>query len=78
MESDGIARDGIRRGDVVVVTGGGGVWPGLLPALRARRRQGGDLGSRCQARRGNLGKVKAEGGEAQFFKVDLSQTSGDR
>ena len=24
MDSDGIARDGIRRGDLVVVTGGGG------------------------------------------------------
>src|SRR4051812_38028473 len=76
MDSDGVARDGIRRGDVVVVTGGGG---GFGQAFCRRfARDGakvaiwdhdGKLGEQI------LQRIKAGGGEAKFFKADLSQPS---
>jgi 2-hydroxycyclohexanecarboxyl-CoA dehydrogenase len=74
MDSDGIARDGMRAGDVVVVTGGGG---GFGQAFCRRFARDGakvaiwdhdaTLGEEILAR------VKAEGGEAQFFRADLAQ-----
>jgi 2-hydroxycyclohexanecarboxyl-CoA dehydrogenase len=74
MDSDGVTRDGIRRGDVVVVTGGGG---GFGQAFCRRfARDGAKVAIwDHDTRLGEeiLGKVKAAGGEAQFFKADLSQ-----
>jgi len=74
MDSDGIARDGIRPGDVVVVTGGGG---GVGRAFTRRFALGGakiavwdvDAGMGEETVR----QVKAEGGEARFFRADLAQ-----
>jgi 2-hydroxycyclohexanecarboxyl-CoA dehydrogenase len=74
VASDGIVRDGIRPGDVVVVTGGGG---GFGQAFCRRfARDGAKVAIwDYDAKLGEeiLGKVKAEGGEATFFKVDLAQ-----
>jgi 2-hydroxycyclohexanecarboxyl-CoA dehydrogenase len=76
MTSDGIARDGIRPGEVVVVTGGGG---GFGQAFCRRfARDGAKVAIwDYDAKLGEaiLGKVKAEGGEARFFKVDLAQAA---
>ncbi|MFM1813981.1 MAG: hypothetical protein RLZ98_676 [Pseudomonadota bacterium] len=68
-----VIRDGIKPGDVVVVTGGGG---GFGRAFSKRFAKGGakiaiwdykeDLGEET------LKQVKAEGGTAHFMKVDLS------
>lgn len=68
-----VVRDGIKPGDVVVVTGGGG---GFGRAFSKRFAKGGakiaiwdykdDLGEET------LRQVKAEGGTAEFIKVDLA------
>lgn len=74
MEDDGIARDGIRPGDVVVVTGGGG---GFGNAFCRRFARGGakvavwDIDAKLGEE--TVRKVRVEGGEARFFKVDLAQ-----
>src|SRR4051812_30593580 len=74
MATDGITRDGIRPGDLVVVTGGGG---GFGQAFCRRfARDGAKVAIwDYDAKLGEeiLQKVKAEGGEAKFFKVDLAQ-----
>ena len=70
-----IARDGIKPGDVVVVTGGGG---GFGRAFTLRFAQGGakvavwerDAASGEETVR----QAKADGGEAHFIKVDLADS----
>src|SRR5262245_2096968 len=76
MAGDGIDRDGIKPGDAVVVTGGGG---GFGRAFCRRFARDGakvavwdvdaTLGEEA------VRDSKAEGGEARFFKVDLAQPS---
>ena len=70
---DGIARDGIKPGDVVVVTGAGGGFG------RAFCKRFGKAGAKvaaweinAQAGAETVSQVKANGGEARFFRVDLS------
>jgi NAD(P)-dependent dehydrogenase (short-subunit alcohol dehydrogenase family) len=74
MSNDGIARDGLRRDELVVVTGGGGGFG------RAFARRFAHDGARVavweiNAEAGNetVKQVEAEGGEARFFPVDLSR-----
>jgi NAD(P)-dependent dehydrogenase (short-subunit alcohol dehydrogenase family) len=70
---DGIARDGIKPGDVVVVTGGGG---GFGRAFCQRFARGGAKVALWEvnkdAGKETVRQVKAAGGEARFFPVDLS------
>jgi NAD(P)-dependent dehydrogenase (short-subunit alcohol dehydrogenase family) len=70
---DGIARDGIKPGDVVVVTGGGG---GFGRAFCQRFARGGAKVAvweiNRQAGDETVRQIKAAGGEARFFQVDLS------
>ena len=74
MQGDGVARDGIKPGDVVVVTGGGG---GFGRAFSRRFAHGGakvavwEIDSKSGEE--TISQIKAEGGEARFIKVDLSQ-----
>jgi NAD(P)-dependent dehydrogenase (short-subunit alcohol dehydrogenase family) len=75
MSDDGIARDGIRRGELVVVTGGGG---GFGRAFARRfARDGAKVAVwevNTEAGNETVKQVKAEGGEARFFQVDLSRS----
>jgi NAD(P)-dependent dehydrogenase (short-subunit alcohol dehydrogenase family) len=74
--ADGISRDGIRRGDTVVVTGGGG---GFGQAFCERFARDGakvavwdidaELGEDV------VRNVRAASGEARFFEADLAQPS---
>lgn len=70
---DGIARDGIKPGDVVVVTGGGG---GFGRAFAKRFARGGakvavwDINK--EAGEETARQAQAADGEARFFAVDLS------
>jgi NAD(P)-dependent dehydrogenase (short-subunit alcohol dehydrogenase family) len=73
---DGIVRDGIKPDDVVVVTGAGGGFG------RAFCQRFGRAGARVAAWEINLqagaetvAQVKAAGGEARFFQVDLSDAA---
>lgn len=74
MSGDGIERDGIRRGELVVVTGGGG---GFGRAFARRFAHDGAKVAvwEINAEAGNetVRQVKDEGGEAKFFQVDLSR-----
>ncbi len=76
MNGDGIVRDGIKPGDLVVVTGGGG---GFGRAFCRRFARGGakvavwDVDAKLGEE--TVRQVKGEGGEAQFFKVDLAQSA---
>jgi NAD(P)-dependent dehydrogenase (short-subunit alcohol dehydrogenase family) len=70
---DGIVRDGIKPGDVVMVTGAGGGFG------RAFCKRFGRAGAKVaaweinpQAGAETVAQVKAAGGEARFFPVDLS------
>jgi NAD(P)-dependent dehydrogenase (short-subunit alcohol dehydrogenase family) len=73
MSDDGIQRDGIKPGDVVVVTGGGG---GFGRAFCRRFARGGakvavwDVDTKAGEE--TVRQIQAEGGEASFFKVDLA------
>jgi 2-hydroxycyclohexanecarboxyl-CoA dehydrogenase len=73
---DGIVRDGIKPGDVVVVTGAGGGFG------RAFCKRFGRAGAKVavweinpQAGAETVAQVKAAGGEALFFQVDLSDAA---
>ncbi len=73
---DGILRDGIKPGDVVVVTGAGGGFG------RAFCKRFGRVGARVaaweinpQAGSETVSQVKSAGGEARFFQVDLSDAA---
>ena len=73
---DGIVRDGIKPGDVVVVTGAGGGFG------RAFCKRFGRAGAKVAAWEVNakageetVAQVKAAGGEARFFQVDLSDAA---
>jgi NAD(P)-dependent dehydrogenase (short-subunit alcohol dehydrogenase family) len=73
MAGDGIARDGIKPGDPVVVTGGGGGFG------RAFCRRFAHDGARVAVwdidpalGEETVGLVQAEGGEARFFRADLA------
>jgi NAD(P)-dependent dehydrogenase (short-subunit alcohol dehydrogenase family) len=76
MNSDGIARDGIKPGDLVVVTGGGG---GFGRAFCRRFARGGarvavwevDTASGEETAR----LAREDGGQATFRKVDLAQAA---
>lgn len=74
MSNDGIVRDGIRRGELVVVTGGGG---GFGRAFARRfARDGAKVAVweiNAEAGKETVKQVQAEGGEATFFPVDLSR-----
>jgi NAD(P)-dependent dehydrogenase (short-subunit alcohol dehydrogenase family) len=74
MQGDGVARDGIKPGDVVVVTGGGG---GFGRAFSRRFARGGAKVAVWEVDSNNgeetVSQIKAEGGDARFIKVDLSQ-----
>jgi NAD(P)-dependent dehydrogenase (short-subunit alcohol dehydrogenase family) len=73
MSDDGIARDGIKAGDLVVVTGGGG---GFGRAFCRRFARGGakvaiwekDAASGEET----LRQIKAEGGDAHLVQIDLA------
>ncbi len=73
MYEDGIARDGLRPGDHIVITGGGGGFGRAFCKRLAR------MGARISlwdineaAGRETEAQVRAAGGEATFFKVDLA------
>lgn len=76
MNGDGITRDGILPGDTVVVTGGGG---GFGRAFARRLARGGAKVAvwEINAEAGNetVKQIAAEGGEARFVAVDLSQAA---
>ena len=73
---DGIARDGIKPGDLAVVTGAGGGFGRAFCKRFAR------VGAKVAAWEINrevgeetVSQVKAAGGEARFFQVDLSDAA---
>jgi len=79
MSEDGIERDGIRVGDLVVVTGGGG---GFGRAFCRRFARGGarvavwDMNPESGGE--TVRQIEAEGGSAGFIRVDLSQSADIR
>jgi 2-hydroxycyclohexanecarboxyl-CoA dehydrogenase len=74
MAGDGIARDGLKAGDVVVVTGGGG---GFGQAFSRRFARAGakvavwDVDSK--AGEATVREIASEGGAARFIKADLAR-----
>lgn len=76
MQEENVTRDGIRKGDLVVVTGGGG---GFGRAFSRRFARGGARVAIWDVDR-DAGKetvlqISADGGEACFIPVDLSQSA---
>ena len=74
MAGDDITRDGMKRGETVVVTGGGGGFG--LAFCRRFARDGAKVAVwDIDAKLGEeaVRQAKAEGGEARFFRVDLAQ-----
>lgn len=75
--TDGIARDGMRAGDVVVVTGGGG---GFGQAFSRRFARGGARVAVWDVDRGAgedvVRNIRAEGGDATFIEADLASGGG--
>ncbi len=76
MYEDGIARDGLRSGDHIVITGGGGGFGRAFSKRLAR------MGARIsiwelneESGRETERHVREAGGEATFFKVDLSSSA---
>ena len=73
---DGIERDGLRPGDVMVVTGGGG---GFGRAFAKRFARAGakiavwDFNAESGGE--TVRQVQALGGVAKFFRVDLSEAA---
>src|SRR5215813_8324299 len=76
MQHDDIARDGIRKGDLVVVTGGGG---GFGRAFCRRFAADGakvavwDIDTKLGEEVAQ--EARAAGGEARFFKADLAEAA---
>jgi NAD(P)-dependent dehydrogenase (short-subunit alcohol dehydrogenase family) len=76
MYEDGIARDGLRTGDHIVITGGGGGFGRAFSKRLAR------MGARIsiwelneESGRETERLVRESGGDAAFFKVDLSSSA---
>ncbi len=76
MSEDGIVRDGLKPGDGVIVTGGGGGFG------RAFSKRFGRMGARVavwdineEQGRETVRQVAAAGGKASFFKVDLADAA---
>ena len=76
MYEDGIARDGLRTGDHIVITGGGGGFGRAFSKRLAR------MGARIsiwelneESGRETERLVREAGGDATFFKVDLSSSA---
>jgi NAD(P)-dependent dehydrogenase (short-subunit alcohol dehydrogenase family) len=74
MQGDGITRDGIKTGDVVVVTGGGG---GFGRAFSRRfAREGAKVAVwdiNTETGEDTARAIRSEGGEACFIKADLAR-----
>lgn len=76
MSEDGIERDGVRPGDLVVVTGGGG---GFGRAFARRFARGGarvavwDVNAESGTQ--TVREVVAAGGQARFHRVDLADSA---
>ena len=73
MADDGVARDGLRAGDMVIVTGGGGGFGrgfSLRLASMGARIAVWDISEKDGAETTRL--VRETGGVAQFFQVDLA------
>jgi NAD(P)-dependent dehydrogenase (short-subunit alcohol dehydrogenase family) len=74
MQHDGIARDGIRKGELVVVTGGGGGFGSAF--CRRFARDGAKVAVwdvDVALGEETVRQVAGEGGEARFFKVDHAE-----
>ena len=75
MGDDGIERDGLRKGDLVVVTGGGG---GFGRAFARRfARDGAKVAVweiNEESGQETVRQVREKGGEARFFRVDLARS----
>ncbi len=76
MSEDGIARDGLRAGDVAIITGGGGGFGRAFSKRLAR------MGARVvvwdineQLGEETARQTRAAGGDARFFKVDLANSA---
>ena len=76
MSSDGIERDGIKRGELILVTGCGGGFGRAFCGRFARdgmKVVGWDIDTALGEE--SIRLAKAEGGDAHFLKVDLAQPS---
>jgi len=73
MADDGVVRDGLRAGDMVIVTGGGGGFGrafSLRLASMGARIAVWDISEKDGAE--TTRQVREKGGDAQFFRVDLA------